>query len=144
MPDMVFRILVTVAVSFFLSPFHLIGLQAYERYCYFISPLTYTRKFTKLHIYTAVIIVFVLVFSISLAVELITPKIAVATLLTYQATGLSSKISNYFYFFVYITPSGTMGVITLIRLRLLISKHKAQVQPAVSIDMNEDQSAVSL
>ena len=103
----------------------------------------YPRKFTKSRIYAAVILIFVLAFCGALAVDLVTPRVPAATFMTYQlATGVSSALSNYIYFFVYIVPSGTVSIVTLIKLRLLISKHNAQVQPAQSDVMNKDQSAV--
>ena len=143
MSPTVSRILVTVLGSFLFSSFHMVGLLAYERYCYFVKPLKYTRTFTKFRICAAVMIIYVLALSIALAVDLISPRIPVATIMTYQAAGLSKKITTIIYAVVYAIPSGTMSVVALINLRLLISKHKAQVQPAVSIDMNEDQSAIS-
>ena len=143
MGDVVSRILVIAYVSCMLSLFHLVGLLAYERYCYFITPLKYPTKFTKPRIFTAVIIIYVFALSIALAVDLIEPRIPVATIMTYQATGLANKINNMVYTILYIIPSSTVSVVTLIKLRLLISKHKAQVHPTQSDVMNEDQSAVS-
>ena len=143
MPDIVSRIIVAVYMSFLLSSFHLIGLQAYERYSYFITPLKYPRKFTKRRIFTAVIIVFVLAFCFALGADLIAPRIPVATIMTYQVTGLATKLTSISYAVFYAIPSGTMSIVTLIKLRALISKHKAQLQPAVSIDMKEDQSEIS-
>ena len=142
MSHTVSRILGTAIASFLFSTFHLVGLVAFERYCYFITPLKYTRKFTKSRIYTAVIIIYLFAFSMILAVGLISPRIPVATTLTYQVTGEAVKITNIIYAVIYAIPSCTMTVITLIKLRLLISKHKAQVQPIQLNDMNEDQSAV--
>ena len=142
-PDRVSRIIVAVYMSFLLSSFHLIGLQAYERYSYFITPLKYPRKFTKRRIFTAVIIVFVLAFCFALGVDLISPRIPVATIMTYQVTGLATKLTSISYAVVYAIPSGTVSALTLIKLRALISSHKTQVQPSVSIDMSEDQSGIS-
>ena len=143
MSPAVSRILVTAIGSFLFSSLHLVGLLAYERYCYFNTPLKYTKKFTKTRIYTTVIIIYILALSIALAVDLVDPRIPVATIMTYQAAGLSMKITSIIYAVVYAIPSGTMSIVTLIKLRLIISKHKARVQPAVSIDMNEDQSEIS-
>ena len=139
--ETVSRIMATVQISFLLASFHLIGLQAYERYCYFISPLQYIIKFTKLRFYTAVILTFVLAFCCTLAVDFLTPRVPVATFMTYQATGWSSRLSNYIYFVVYVLPSGAVSIVTLVKLRLLISKHNARVEPQSDV-MNEDQSAV--
>ena len=96
-PDMVSRIIVAVYMSFLLSSFHLIGLQAYERYSYFITPLKYPRKSTKRRIFTAVIIVFVLAFCFALGADLILPRIPVATIMTYQVTGLATKLTSISY-----------------------------------------------
>ena len=141
MSDTVSRILVTVMTSFLFSTFHMVGVLAYERYCYFVTPMKYTRKFTKSRIYAAVIIIFVLALCVALAVDLVTPRVPVATVMTYQATGWSSMLSNYLYFVVFIIPSGSVSVVTLIKLRLLISKHNARIEPQSDV-MNEDQSAV--
>ena len=143
MGDTVSRILVTAYLSCMFALFHLVGLLAYERYCYFITPLKYATKFTKYRIYKAVIIIYLFALFIALAVDLIEPRIPVATILTYQTTGLANKITNIIYTMIYIIPSSTVSVVTLIKLRLLISKHKAQVHPTLSDVMNEDQSAVS-
>ena len=85
----------------------------------------------------------VLAFCISLGTDLMEPRIPVATTMMYQATSQASQILNIVYTVLYTIPCCTMSVITLIRLRLLISKHKAQVQPAPSSMMSEDQSAVN-
>ena len=143
MSTTVSRILVTAAGSFLFSSFHLVGLISYERLCYFVTPLKYPLKFTKLRIYTAVIGIYLLASSIVLSVDLISPRIPVATTLTYQLAGQTIKIANIVYVVIYAIPSGTISVITLIKLRLLLSKHKAQMQPAQSNGMSEDQSAVS-
>ena len=143
MSTTVSRILVTASASFLFSTFHLVGLISYERLCYFVTPLKYPLKFTRLRICTAVIGIYLLATSIVLSVDLISPRIPVATTLTYQAVGETIKITNIIYAIVYAIPSGTMSVLTLIKLRLLISKHKAQMQPAQSNGMSEDQSAVS-
>ena len=143
MSPTVSRILVTAALSLFFSTFHLVGLVSYERLCYFVTPLKYPVKFTKWRIYTAVTGIYLLATSIVLSVDLISPRIPVATTLTYQAVGETIKITNIIYAVIYAIPSGTISVITLIKLRLLMSKHKAQMQPAQSNGMSEDQSAVS-
>ena len=143
MSDTASRILVTVSASFGCSAFHLVGLLAYERYCYFVTPLKYTRKFTKSCIYAAALIIHLCSLFIALAVDLIEPRVAVATVLTYQAAGLSIKITNVLYVVVYAIPYCTITILTLIKLRLLISKHKAQVHPVQLNVINEDQLAVS-
>ena len=129
----------TLQVSFLLSSIHIMALLAYERYSYFIRPLTYTRKFTKSRIYTIVVIIYVLALCVNVAGNVGSVRIPVSTAMMYQNTGLGSQIINIVYAVVYAIPSCTMSVITLARLRLLISKHKAQLQP---IEMSEDQTAV--
>ena len=139
MTDVISRVFTTATGMFFFSSVHIIGLLSYERYCYFIAPLTYTTKFTKTRIYTTIVIICVLAFCISLGVDLVEPRVPAATTMVYQATGLASQITNIVYVVLYGIPCCTVSVVTLIRLRQLISKHKAQVQPSV---MSEDQSAV--
>ena len=133
------RAIVTLQASYILSSVHIIGLLSYERYSYFFRPLTYTRRFTKCHIYTTVIIIYFLALCVGAVGDVIGPRRPVASIMMYQTICLESQVSNIFYGLFYIIPSCIVSVITLIRLRLLISKHKAQVQP---IDMNEDQTAV--
>ena len=143
MSDIVSRILYTFTGSFLLSAVHMVGLLAYERYFYFIKPLKYPGMFTKARIYTTVAVTYIFSFCMSLAIDLIDPRVPVAIVMTYQASAGASKINNLVFICVYFIPSGTMGVVALIKLRLLISKHQAQVHPPPSNDMNEDQSAVS-
>ena len=141
--DIVSRILTIFIGSFIYSSIHMVGILAYERYFYFINPLRYPGRFTKARIYAAVAAIYIFSFCMSLAIDLIEPRIPVATVLTYQASALASKINNIIFIFVYFIPSGTMSVVALIKLRLLISKHQAQVHPTESNVMKEDQSAVS-
>ena len=143
MPDTVSRILVTVIASFLFSTYHMVGVLAYERYCYFVTPMKYPSKFTKSRIYAAVIVIFVFALCVAFAVELVTPRVPVATFMTYQlATGVSTRLSNYMYLIFYILPSGVVSIGTLIKLRLLISKHSARMEPQSDV-MNENHSAVA-
>ena len=143
MPASLCRILAIAFSSCFLASVHLNALLTYERHCYFVTPLIYTRKFTRFRIFATVITIFLFSFGMGLAVDLIEPRVAVATIMSYQVTGLASQISNVVYVVFYVIPSGLISVITLIKLRLLISKHTAQVHPTQSDVMSEDQSAVS-
>ena len=143
LPATACRIITTAFSGCFLSSVHLIAFLSYERYCYFVTPLVYTKKFTKCRIFTTVLTIFLFSFFMGLAVDLIEPRVAVATIMSYQVTGLASQISNVVYAVFYVIPSGVISVMTLIKLRLLISKHKAQVHPTQSDVMNEDQSVVS-
>ena len=136
------RIITSTMTSFLLCTVHLIALIAYERYCFFVTPLKYVLKFTKCRIYTSLTAIFLMALCVGVGVDLVEPRIAVATSMTYQAKGMAGKISNIFYLFVYIIPSGAMSVIALVRLRQVISKHRTQVQ-SVSQSVGEDQTAGS-
>ena len=143
MPPTVTRILVAITTSCGFPTFHLVGLLAYERYCYFVTPLQYTRKFTKTRIYAAVAMIYSLALCMVITLDLISPRIPVATALTYQEDSRAIEYTNILYTCLYAIPSGLMSVISLIRLGLVISKHRAQVQNGQSAGMSEDQSAVS-
>ena len=140
MTDAGSRVIGIILTTFALASVHLTALLSYERQCYFITPLKYPRLFTKCRIYTAVIIVGCFAFGVGLGVDLVDPRIPVATTMTYQAAGLAGQITNIVYTLFYAIPSCTVSIIALIRLRLLISKHKAEVQP---VDESGNQSAVS-
>ena len=140
--DIVSRAVAIILTSFALASVHLIALLAYERYSYFITPFKYTRKFTKYRICTAAMLIYFFAFCVGLGVDLVEPRVPVATTMTYQAAGLAGQITNILYTLFYAIPSCTISVVTLIRLRLLISKHTTQVQPAQAIDMSKGQSAV--
>ena len=133
------RIITSIMVSHLLPSVHLIALIAYERYSFFVIPLRYTQTFTKYRIYTSVI--YGIALCVGVGVDLIEPRIAVATSLSYQLQGMTGRISTIFYGVVYFTPSGAVSVLTLVRLRQVISRHKEQGPPLDTI--NEDQSAVS-
>ena len=143
MTDVVSRAVVIACATFHLASVHMTGLFAYERYSYFITPLTYTIKCTVSRIYAAIILFMAIAFCISLGVDLVESRIPVATTMMYQVTGLASQITNIVFALIYAIPCCTVSVVTLIRLSLLISKHKAQVQPTPSGVISEDQSAVS-
>ena len=142
MTDIVSRAIMVIMAAFVLASVHLNALLSYERQCYFITPLKYPRIFTKCRIYTTVIIICCFAFGVGLGVDLAEPRIPVATTMTYQAAGLAGQITNLVYTLFYAIPSCTMSIIALIRLRLLISKHKAEVQPSESFEMSENQSTV--
>ena len=135
-----FRIIMAVISSFLLSSFHLVGLLAYERYCYFVTPLRYPLKFTKSRIFVAVALIYSCALSITLAVDLTYPRMPVATILAYQAVGRAMEITHILHAAVYVIPSAVISLVTLIKLRLVISKQNAQIQPAQSMEMNEDQT----
>ena len=135
MTDIVSRAIGTILTTFALASVHLTALLSYERQCYFIAPLKYPRTFTKCRIYTTVIIICCFAFGVGLGVDLVEPRIPVATTMTYQAAGLAGQITNLVYTLFYAIPSCTVNIIALIRLRLLISKHKAEVQP---VDVSEN------
>ena len=136
------RAFIIASVSFFLSCVHLIGLIAYERYCYFISPLKYPRKFTKIRIYFSVTIIYSVSFIAGLAVDLMSPRVPVATTMSCQSTGPSVKMANIFYFVVFAFPSILMTVVAMIKLRLTMSKHQAQVG-VLPQAISDDQSAIT-
>ena len=132
------RIITSIMISFLLSTVHLVALIAYERYCFFVTPLKYTFKFTKCRIYTSVTAIFLMAACVGVGGDLVDPRIAVATNMIYQLKGMGKQISNIFYLFLYIIPSGAMSVMTLIRLGQVISRHKAQVE-----QIGEDETAGS-
>ena len=142
MTHVVSRVIMIILSSFALSSVHLVTLLAYERYCYFITPLKYIRKFTKCRIYVTAVIIYLIAFCVGLGVDLVQPRTPVATTMTYQAAGVAGQMTNIVYTLFYAIPSCIMSVMTLIRLRLLISKHNTDVKPIQLNDMNQDQSAV--
>ena len=142
MPDVVARAIMVIMSTFALACVHLTALLSYERQCYFITPLKYPTIFTKCRIYTTVIIICCFAFGVGLCVDLVEPRIPVATTMTYQSAGLAGQISNLVYTLFYAIPSCTVSIIAHIRLRLLISKHKAEVQPSESFEMSENQSTI--
>ena len=137
-----FRVIMAVSGSFLLSSFHLVALLAYERCCNLVTPLKYPMKFTKSRIFSTVIIMYSCALCISLAVDISQPRMPVATILAYQAVSRAMKITHIIHATVYFIPSAVISSATIIKLRLLISKNRAEVQPTQSIDMNEDQTAI--
>ena len=109
------RIITSIMVSLLLPSVHLIALIAYERYCFFVIPLRYTQTFTKYRFYTTVAIIYGIALCVGVGVDLIEPRIAVATSLSYQLQGMTGRISTIFYRVVYFTPSGAVSVLTLVR-----------------------------
>ena len=140
-PVMTCRVFTTATTAFFLACIHLVGLISYERYCYFITPLKYLIKFTKSRIYITVIVICLFSFSTSLTVDLVSPRIPVATTISCQATGRPFVMANMFFFVFFCVPSGSVSVLTLIKLRILMSKHEAEIA-AVPQSIRKDQSAI--
>ena len=70
------------------------------------------------------------------------PQNSSSTALTYQEGSRAIEITNILYIFAYGIPSGLISVITLVKLGIVISKHKSTVQPAQSAGIDKDQSAV--
>ena len=140
MPATLFRVIMAVNGSFLLSSFHFVGLLAYERYCFFVTPLRYPLKFTKSRIIVAAILIYSCALCISLVVDLSHLRMPVATILAYQAVGPAMKITHIIHATVYFIPSFLVSLVSLIKLRLVISKQNAQIQPAQTMEMNEDQT----
>ena len=136
------RVFITAATSFFTACTHLVGFIAYERYSYFVTPLKYPLKFTKVRIYTLVALIYLVSLSIAVAFDLVSPKVPVATTMSCQASGPYNKIAIIFQFTFFGIASGSISVITLIKLRLMMSKHQAQVA-ALPQTISDDQSAIN-
>ena len=127
LPHNMCRCVMTIAVGFFLSSIHIIGYMAYERYMYFCRPLIYPRYLTKTKLTVIISIASILGLAASTALELVAKRIPVATTMTCQPTGESVNKFNMVFFMVFYIPSGAISILTLVRLRFLVSRHKAQV-----------------
>ena len=134
-------VFMTTSAGFFLACIQLVGLISYERYSYFITPLKYPEKFTKLRVYTMVSVIVFFSLCASVFGTFMSPRIPVATTISCQATGENFLMSTLALIGFFCAPSGLMSIVTLIRLRLLMSKHQAQMAAAPEA-INEDHSAV--
>ena len=142
-PTAVSQVLLQISLILNLSATHMIGLIAVERYGFFITPLRYTRRFTKTRILISVVFIYLFSLCMGVAVYVIEPlRVDVESMMTYQVSGEAIVNTNILYTVVYIIPSGLISVITLIRLRLLISKHRSQIAQLPNADC-EQQSAVN-
>ena len=137
------HVLIQISQNLLMSSIHMIGLIAFERYGYFVTPLSYTRRFTKTRILIYVVFIYLFSLCMGVAVYLIEPlRVDVESIMTHQVSGEAARNTNILYTVVYIIPSGLISVITLIQLRLLISKHTSQIAQQSNADC-EQQSAVN-
>ena len=105
----------------------MIGYLAYERYVYFVRPLKYLRYFSSTNILLANIFMYIIGFSVALMGTLFAGQKFHAS---NSVCGVSDKHSqdvNLISFLLFWIPSGCTSIISLIRIRLLTSKHRAQV-----------------
>ena len=141
-PIAVSEVLIYISLFLILSAIHMICLIAFERYGYFITPLRYTRIFTKTRILISVAFIYLFSLCMGVAVYMIEAlRLDIESIMTYQVSGEATQITNLFTV-VYVIPSGLISVITLIRLRLLISKHRSQIAQQPNADC-EQQAAVN-
>ena len=142
-PTAVSEVLIHISLILILSAIHMIGLIAFERYGYFITPLRYTRRFTKTRILISVAFIYLFSLCMGVAVYMIEAlRLDIESIMTYQVSGEATQITNILFTVVYVIPSGLISVITLIRLRLLISKHRLHIAQQPNADC-EQQAAVN-
>ena len=105
----------------------MIGYLAYERYMYFVRPLKYLRYFSNIKIILANIFMYTIGFSVSLIGTHAAGRELVTSTLTCTASEEHAQKVNIVAFLVFWIPSGCTSIISFIRIRLVTSKHTAQV-----------------
>ena len=138
-PSFVCGAFIVISSSCFFTQTLLIGFITYERYVNFFYPLTYNSYFTLKKIIICNLILHACGLGCSIMIESVTERKMVATALQCQPIGPAIKWNSPFVFFVYQVPSALFGIFTMIRLRLLITKHKSQVDamPTEKKDVNQ-------
>ena len=105
----------------------MIGYLAYERYVYFVRPLKYPRYFSSTKIRLANIFMYIIGFSVALITTLSAGREFHASNFVCGVSDKHSQEVNLVTFLLFWIPSGCTSIISLIRIRLLTSKHRAQV-----------------
>ena len=105
----------------------MIGYLAYERYMYFVHPLKYLIYFSNIRIILANIFMYAIAFSASVVIQLTAGRELTTSTLTCTASEAHAQKVNVVAFLLFWIPSGCTSIISFIRIRLVASKHAAQV-----------------
>ena len=105
----------------------MIGYLAYERYMYFVHPLKYLIYFSNIRIILANIFMYAIAFSVSVVIQLTAGRELTTSTLMCTASEVHAQKVNVVAFLLFWIPSGCTSIISFIRIRLVTSKHAAQV-----------------
>ena len=115
----------------------LIGLVTYERYINFFYPLTYSKYFSVKKLFLINILLHACGQIFSIYVQFVADRRMMATPLACQPTGPALKWANPLVIILFQVPPAAFSIFVLIRLRLLISRHKREVDAMTTNNDNE-------
>ena len=119
----------TAGIALFHTSVHLLGYLGLERFVYFCHPMKYNRFFSRIKIIIAFVCISSLGLLYSLLLELLTVREPVSTVMMCQTPQSVRSIVNPLAILFYFVPSAVISIFTLIKMRLLISKHQDRVAP---------------
>ena len=119
----------TAGIASYQTSVHVLGYLGLERFVYFCHPMKYNRFFSRIKIIIAFICISSLGLVYSLLLELSTVRQPVTTVMMCQSPQSVRSIVNPLAILLYFVPSAVISIFTLIKMRLLISKHQDRVAP---------------
>ena len=128
--------LITSGIFFTMA--HMVGYMAYERFVNFFRPLTYNSYFSFKQIVVVTVILHVIGQTFSIAIQIVAGRDMVTTGLTCQPDAAKLQFTNPIILLLFFLPPAIISGIVLIRLGMLISRHKALVaaQPS-AVESNQ-------
>ena len=121
------RVFGSVGSGAFFTMAHTVGYMAYERFSQLFHPLTYNRYFSFKIICIVTLVLHLFGQGYALMVLMIAGRELVTTGLNCQPLVTSLQIINPITTCIFFIPPTVVSFVVLIRLRLLISRHQAQV-----------------
>ena len=127
---------IIMAGSFFPSSL-LIGFVTYERYINFFHPLTYSKYFTTKKLLLLNILFHACGQIFSIGIQLVADRVMMATPLACQSIRPALKWTNPLVLILFQVPPAAFSIFVLSCLRLLISRHKREVDAMATYNDNE-------
>lgn len=127
--------------TFFASS-HVLGLVAYERYHWFLHPMTYEAHFTKTRLIVLGVLPHVIGQGFSIFIEIYVGRDFFTTLLLCNSSGPNLVYLNQVVICIFYLPSALMTLVCLVRLILLVKRQQQVIIPLenTNIRVNKNMS----
>ena len=120
-------VIMCFASGIFFTNTMMVGYLAFERYIYFSRPFKHAFYFSKNRILLVNICVYAFGLLTAVIIEVSSGRKLVTTTISCSPVGLDAQKTNMAVFILFWVPSATISVMSVISLRVLTYKHKAQV-----------------
>ena len=126
------------AAMIFVS-FHTLGFMAIERYYFFVRPLKYPNRFTSCFTFAVLTLIWIVAIIFAIVIEVMGTKQFYITIFHCQTP--SAKLFSYIQVTLYLIPTLSCTLFSLLKLWILQTSHQARVQDMASTNTAFHRSA---